>query len=391
MTIDGLTEVNQLCDHRAGDDLLRGLGPPLASRASVDVTVARIDGNRFGILWTPAGEERPDRVVAPIVTDLQRAIGRWIDKRLALGIPSPVSPIPLVGVASGFDGQVWTQAELALDVTLADPTGPAITVFDPDDGRLAGQRRRHRVAGELARAVERERLGVSTGTVEPLGLDHAPGTRSLPGPWLRLGLRLPGAGRARDRLPPTLVSADDLASAPGLAAEIDRRLLDRAALLLNDELDRGDDRPTRVSVPLIGPLLGRRSALDDHRTWPPGVVVEVEQRHLAQLPVETGDELAQRLTDLGWELALTGFDGGLAGWTLAERLAVHHLVPCPALVVAGAAPETLQADILAATAAATAVADRWLIAPSLDRIDRPPSDDSLEKLGFQAVMRRPRS
>jgi GGDEF domain-containing protein len=364
VVIEGLAEVNRLCGRHAGDDLIRSTGRPLAERSSVDVTAARLEGGHFGLLWAPADDHRPEHVIDPILDELNRAAGRWAAGLASLGTPSPVVPIPLIGMAVGYDGAVWTEAELALDIVLADPTGPNVARFDPNDGRVAQRRRWQRLVAELARAAEHDRLGLVAGVVEALG--PAP-TSADDGRWLRVGLHLPNAGRADDHLPANGVSSAELTSTPGLAGELDRRLLDRACDLLSGHADAGrgggTGRPTRVGVPIFGPLIGRRSVLDDGRAWPPGIVVEIDQARLVALSPSAAAELAQRLTDLGWELTVADFDGGLAGWTAADRLAANHLLVSPELVRGALAGDAAASRLLDVTAASAAATGRLLLAP----------------------------
>ena len=387
VTVEGLAEANRLCGPGAGDDLLRSVGRVLALRASVDVTPARLGGNQFGVLWAPADDHRQAGIIDPLQHDVDRAIRDWADELASLGTPTPVTPLALIGVAAGHDGETWDRAELALDLTIADPTGPAVTRFDPGDPRVADHHRRQRVLAELAAAVDHDRVVTAVGPVDDLRRPE--GDRSGRSRWLRLHLHLAAGGRAADDLPRSRVKPADVAAAPGLAREIDRRLLDRAGDLLSghDPLDGGSvtddpDLPTRVSVPLFGPLVGRRSALDDRRAWPPGVVVEIGQARLAALSDSAGAELAQRLTDLGWELAIAGFDGGLTAWRTADGLAASHLLPPPELLVAHSRPQPGSAELLASLTGSAAATGRLVVAEAVDG-----SDDELRRLGVDAVIR----
>lgn len=359
VAVDGLAEVNQLCGYDAGDSLLGSLGHTLAQRASVDLTAGRIGGSHLGLLQTPADDRDPKDLIEPIVVDLQRAIDRWVDDRAALGTPSPIVPQPQVGVAVGFGGGTWSDAEVALAVAQGDPEGPASVYFDLSDPRLAGHRRRQRLADELVEALHLQRLPVDERTVAPLDHGLIDDERET---WTRLRTRpalrsrpVPSTGDWHDGL-----AADDLTLAPGLAARLDGHLLARAA----DLLESGDPRPGgsaspdhRISVPLLGPLRGPLSALggladlDAVASLPAGIVLEVEQHHLlASCAGASPSGLAEHLARLGWSLAITDFDGGWAGWSLLDHYPVHHLRPRADLVKAAIAGDATAARLLRAMA-----------------------------------------
>lgn len=381
VAIDGLAEVNRFSGHHAGDDLLRALGRPLAQRASVDVTPARIGGSAFGLLLAPADDHRPREVLDPIVADLDRTIADWLAQRAALGTPSPVRPSPVIGVAAGHGGGVWGEAELALEAALGDPSGPAITEFQPDEPGLADHRRRHRLVGELAEAIDRDALPLAGGVVEPLVADPAPAGR-----WVRLGLHLPNAGRAGDDIAPGGISATELLAAPGLAGAIDRRLLDRATALLAGPAGAGDSGGAapigRVTVAPLGPLVGRRALVDGADGRPPGIMVEIAQSRLAALAGPATDELARRLHELGWDLTIADFDGGLEGWRLRERLDARHLLVDDGLVGAGDRPDGPRSRLMTATAASAAAEGCRLLARHGLR-----PDEELAVLGVELVAR----
>lgn len=371
VAIDGLAEVNRFSGHHAGDDLLRALARPLAERASVDVTTARLGGTTFGLLWAPADDHRPGDVLAPVLDELRAGIDRWRAQRSALGTPSPVRPEPVAGLAAGHDGEVWARAELALEAALGDTAGPSIAVHDPDDPALADHRRRQRLVGELAESVDRADLAVATGEVEALQPEHAPGWR-----WVHLALHLPNAGRPGDAVARGGVSATELSAAPGLAAAIDHRLIERAADLRRSGVDR-------VTVAPLGPLVGPRSIIDPTLGWPPGLLLEVEQARLAQLPIAAARGLADRLAELGWDLVIADFDGGLGAWRMAERLGARHLLLDDGLIGDGTDDaDRAVARLLAATVASAWASDHRLLAHHGIR-----DDGQLAKLGLDLVVR----
>jgi GGDEF domain-containing protein len=394
LAVEDFPDLNRLCGYEAGDDLLRTLGRVLADRTSVDVSAGRLGGNRFGLLWTPAGTVTPENWLAPILADLRHAAARWIAHRLGLGGPSPVTPELVAGIGSGFSARTWVEAELALELA-ADPSGPPVVSYDPDDPRVVQHRWRQRVVDDLAAAMRHDRLSVVAGPVEPL---TGPG----PGRWLRLGPSLRGAARAEDRGgghdagPDSERNADlDLDrdrivvaaahAAPGLARGVERRLLDRAG-----ELVTGATGQLRVTVPLIGPIAGRRSPLrllvttiDRGPAPPTRILLELDQEQLLSARGATElRELSAALSEIGSGLVVAGYTGGWESWRAIDGVPIAYLKPHPELITAAANPGSAAAGILAAVVGNASRADRQLVAPS-----GPIPDQALIELGFHHVER----
>lgn len=380
VTVDGLAEINQLCGYDVGDSLLAALGRALATRTSVDVTTARIGGGHLGMLQAPAHPTHPLDLLGPILDDLDAATDAWLDERAALGSPCPIEPRPRAGVAAGYGGGTWSDAEVALSVAIDDPDGQPAVHFDLRDGRLAAQRRRQRLADDVADALHHhrlpvdqlavvalDRLGPSTGTdpsaaaVDPTGDDRNPA-------WTRLRPR-PAVGpstSAGDRRADGGVSGTDLALAPGLAGRLDQHLVARAEELRSGPIASAP----AVSVPLLGPLVGPRSVLADGSHG--DLVVEVDQAALASTDTTV---VSDRLTRLGWQVAIVDFDGGWEAWTLVERLPVHHVRPRADLIRRAMAEEPTAVDILRSIG--TTAAERGILvaagpeaASALGAVDR---------------------
>ena len=389
IAIDGLAEVNQLCGYEAGDALLAQLGRSLAPFHSVDTTVGRIGGGQLGLLVVPAGDRRPGPTAAPVLAELDAAIARWLADRAGLGTPSPITPVARAGVAAGYGAGTWADAEAALAVALEDPDGNQLVTFDLGHPLLDGLRRRQRMVEDLASAIERDRLLIESTPVEPL----APGGASWTGLQARLGpSRGDVAGTGRHGPGGIgLPTVGDLRLAPGLAGRIDRRLLtvSRTDGALRQPRRRRDDRaPSVVSVSLLGPLTGPRSALTerpeadgdhdgnrpgDHPGNHPGkgtsLVVDVDQRRLlAESARGRSQDLATGLARVGASLGVTGFDGGWSVVEVLDRLPVHHLVVDADLVRGAEAGSAAARAIMAAAVSLAHERGTALVAP-LDSVD----------------------
>ncbi len=353
LTVDGLSEINQLCGYDVGDSLLAALGRVLADRASVDLTAGRVGGSHLALLQTPAPARHTTDLVGPIVDELDRALTRWLDDRAALGTPCPIVPRARVGVAAGHGGGTWTEAETALAVAEADPDGPAIVSYDLTDPRLAHHRHRQLLADEVAEALHQDRLPIDRRSVEPI----EPGG---PG-WHRLVVRPPLSRPVQGRPGGSEeLRGRDLDLAPGLASQIDRHLLSRARETppppSSSTSGPAPRRTTTTSLRILGPLDGPRSILgeptaataDAGAHGPTNLVIEVTHHDLA---VTDPVVLARRLTELGWRIAITGFDGGWATWAAADRLPIHHIQPDQDLLGRTVAGERQATDHLLALTA----------------------------------------
>ncbi|MEL6985400.1 MAG: EAL domain-containing protein, partial [Actinomycetota bacterium] len=329
----------------------------------------------------------PLDLVGPILDDLDAAVSQWLDDQAALGTPCPIEPRPRAGVAAGYGGGTWSDAEVALSVAIEDPDGPATVHFDLRDGRLATQRRRQRLADEVAEGLQHHRLPVDQVAVVPLDQvgrsadDTSTGTgtgTSETGAggsgWTRLRSR-PAVGPPSptvDGRADGSVASIDLALAPGLAGRLDRHLINRAEELRSGPIGA---EPV-ISVPVLGPLVGPRSALSSSPNG--ALVLEIDQAALAS---SDSMALSHRLTDLGLHVAIGNFDGGWEAWTLTERLPVHHVRPRADLIRRAMADDRTATELLASIG--TTAAERTiLVAAGPESASALAAVDRLRSLGI---------
>ena len=390
LAVEDFPDLNRLCGYEAGDDLLRTLGRILADRTSVDVTAGRIGGNRFGLLWTPAGDQEPERWLAPIIAELRNAVRRWVAHQHGIGAPCPSTPNVTAGLSAGHAARTWLEAELALDLA-GDRSGPPVVTFDADDPRVVHHRWRQRVVDDLVTALRDDRLTIIAGSVEPLGNGG--------GRWLRLGVSLTGAGRAEDRVgrgarcgpgaahgvDPSRAVSSAAEAAPGLARDMERRLIERA-----DEIVSGAQGLLRVTIPLVGPLAGRGSplrrlaaTLERGSAPPTRILFEIDQGRLLDGRGATDlREASGLLNEVGSGVVIGGYVGGWDAWRAIDGVGVAYLKPCRELVAAASDPRSAAARILAAVVENAGGADRQLVAPAGTL-----SDSQLAALGFHYVER----
>lgn len=374
IAIEGLVEINLLCGYDVGDDLLGHLGRTLGGRASVDVTIGRIGGGRFGVLVTPVGERSPLQLIDPILADLDLAISWWLDDRAGLGTPSPIVPRAVAGLATGYGGLVWTQAEQALAVadTGHHPDPGRVRSFDPTDPRLAHRLERHQVIESLVDALSAGQLPLTVAAIDPLA------SGSAATPRVRVSLGPSVAGREP-------ISATDLGLAPGLGARIDRELLAQALRLVDDRTD--------LTVSLVGPAPPDGWPLAPNPGQPgrpgPRRSIELPQDRLIALGADQRGRLARDLTAAGWTLTVSEFDGGWQAWAVVEDQPVEA-VRLRADLVAAAIAGPIGSHVLAATMDGLRLTGRSG-QPPIDPIAPAgaASGDQLRQLGFSHIDRSP--
>ena len=159
-------EVNDIFGHQCGDDLLRQVGPRLASVLGDEDTVARLFGDQFAVLL-------PNRHGANDATTVAFALAA------ALGMPFQVEGVELdvearIGVViSGEHGQDATtllqHANIALGVARTHTLGvftydPAFDSHSPSKLALLGDLRRALERGELVLHYQ-PKVSLSTGEV----------------------------------------------------------------------------------------------------------------------------------------------------------------------------------------------------------------------------------
>ncbi len=373
--LDGVAEVNLFCDFGAGDDLVRETARSLSVASSVNITVARIGGSQFGVLWTPIDERPPTTLVEPVIALAQEGVDRWLDHRIGLGLATPVVPQLLASVSIGFTAEVWTEAEVAVDYLRADERRPTLAVHDEHDLDLAAHRVRHQTIELVAEALRLDDLALSQRTIDRLA-DLPAGAPTSPARLLRLSLTH-RRGEVLDQ------HRSALGLTPGLAGRLDRRLMQ---LVANEVLPNVDG--DQIVVPLSGPLTGRRSALQfsdlataaSERAHP---ALEVD---LHQLQAATSGarrrELGRCLDELGTGLVVTDFDGGWQSWLAVEHLPIRSVRPPAGLVQEAIAGQPGASRILAALVANAQAIGALVTAPSVE-VD----DDQLRALGFDQVER----
>jgi diguanylate cyclase (GGDEF)-like protein len=307
--LDGFKEVNDSLGHKAGDLLLREIGPRVRDAVRDGDLLARLGGDEFGVLLEDANV---DEALA-VATRIRHGLERPVDvEGLALMVDASI------GIATfpehGTDAEALLQhADVAMYHAKAARTG--CEIYRPD--RDESSRDRLALMGQLRQAIDdgdlvlhyQPKADLQTGEVVSVEAlvrwDHP-----------QRGLLAPG-----EFLP--------VAEQTALMRPLTLRVLDLALADCRRWLDGG--RPLGVAVNLaVANLIDRgfpaevAAALDRH-----GVPAELVQLEITENVVMADParalEVLDALRDLGVGLSLDDFGTGHSSLAQLRRLAVDEM------------------------------------------------------------------
>jgi diguanylate cyclase (GGDEF)-like protein/PAS domain S-box-containing protein len=305
--LDHFKFVNDTMGHKAGDDLLIGVGEALRGRLRRTDRVARLGGDEFAVLLPRTSLRDARRVAGELVEVIGRARG--------IGRPDAHTTAS-IGVAA-MDRthcsaeEAFIRADLAMYRAKEDGGG-CVSVHDESSDR------RERISGALLwsqrirDALERDRFVLHAQPIVDLQT----------GETVQHELLIRMLGEDGEVLPP----GDFLHYAErfGLMAQIDRWVVARAVELVAE-------RDLSVEVNLSGKSLGDVGIVElveeliaEHGVDAGRLVFEItETEAIANL--DYARELAQRLQRLGCRFALDDFGSGFAGFRYLKALPFDYL------------------------------------------------------------------
>jgi diguanylate cyclase (GGDEF)-like protein/PAS domain S-box-containing protein len=152
MDLDNFKEINDSFGHRAGDALLRQVGPRLRAQLRQGDTVARLGGDEFAVLLPGAGMDDAVRIGGAILRALEQPAqvdGQMLDVRASVGIAT----FP----AHGTDAEILLQrADVAMYV--AKRSGNSYAIYAPDQDPYDANR--IVLMADLRQAIERREISV---------------------------------------------------------------------------------------------------------------------------------------------------------------------------------------------------------------------------------------
>jgi diguanylate cyclase len=164
INLDGFKEVNDSLGHRSGDIVLTEIAERLAGGLPADATVARLNGDEFGLVLPGAGDPAPE---------LHRTRTRIVDEVTAGELRLTVEA-SIGYVISGEDGddldELLQHADVAMELAKADHAGvlrydPARDDYDADNLTLLAELRRAVDGGQLVLHYQ-PKTTISDGRVE---------------------------------------------------------------------------------------------------------------------------------------------------------------------------------------------------------------------------------
>lgn len=312
--LDRFKTVNDACGHLAGDELLRQISLLFQGRLREEDTLARLGGDEFGIMLANCSLSKARQVAQDLCALSAEYRFVWQDKIFAIGASIGLAPVTrdvrdVQEIFALSDAACLQAKELGRNqVCEAAPAAPT-------------ERRRDRGnwASRLASALSEGRLIVEAIPIRAL----QPG---LPGAQIaELSARLNEPGQS----PIALNALIDAAERYDMASVFDHHFLETAI----DALAQASGRKSGMGcmVPLsraaisgpktgdfIAAELARRSIRGD------GLYLmfseEISTHQTSQLI-----EFSRRMRELGCQIALTEFGGGISSFTQLRTLAPSHV------------------------------------------------------------------
>jgi diguanylate cyclase len=308
--LDRFKELNDTLGHRAGDGLLRQIGPRLLPSLRPTDTLARLGGDEFGLLLGPPCDEASALRAAEQVRDALHAPFEIDGLHLKVAASVGIALFPL----HADDAERLLQcADIAMYHAKASHTG--------HEAYAADQERYSRdslaLTSELPQAIEQGQLEVH---FQPKAEAHG---RRLVGAEALVRWRHPERGL----LPPVAFLA--LAEHAGLARELTRYVMANALERCREWRAAGHDVHVAVNVSVVD-LLDLQfprevaAALAAHDVLPSALMIEVTESSVMSDPVRIGDVLG-RLGELGVGISLDDFGTGYSSLMHLRKLPVCEI------------------------------------------------------------------
>jgi diguanylate cyclase (GGDEF)-like protein len=303
LDLDRFKEVNDTLGHHAGDELLRLIGPRIASVLRSSDTVARLGGDEFAVLLPDAPSSAAGVEVAEKILQALAAPFAVEGAELEVGASLGVAAYP----THGEDVETLVQrADVAMYGAKAGRTGSEVSAPDP----LA-------VVGDLRRAMDEDELTVVYQPKVDLVTGDVEGVEAL------VRWRHPDRGLV---LPGSFVGH---AEHTGLIRPLTLHVLDEALRQVAAWRDGGLD--LRVAVNVSARSLLDRSLADDigrllreHRVPAQALELELPERTIHADP-DRAEPVLGALNRLGVGLLVDDFGTGVSSVSGLHRLPVEEI------------------------------------------------------------------
>jgi len=339
LDLDRFKIVNDAAGHAAGDELLRQVSSVLASKVRSRDTLARLGGDEFSLLLEncPLGKAR--EVGESLIAAVSDFRFTWESQSFRIGVS--IGIVPVTADADNIE-TLLTRADIAC-YTAKDLGRNRVQVYAPGDAEFARREGEIVRAAELREALESGCFRLFCAPVRALRPGDAASERYA------LTVRLDdGHGE--------LLCAETFAPAAeryGIMDEIDRFVV-RSALQARTELAAHGATP-HLTVPLSRASLGDERLADfvgerlKATGVPPGSVCFELTLTEGQHQLEHAPGVLAAVSDLGCEIALAGFGGGIGSLTCLKRYPVDY-VQIDGRLVRNVATEHVDRSVVSALA-----------------------------------------
>ncbi|WP_306603076.1 diguanylate cyclase domain-containing protein [Azonexus sp.] len=312
--LDRFKTVNDACGHLAGDELLRQISLLFQGRLREEDTLGRLGGDEFGILLANCQPAKARQIADELCALAAEYRFVWQDKIFAIGASIGIAPVTrevrdTQEILSRSDAACLQAKEQGRN-QVCEPTTQPYTERRKDHGNWASR---------LSSALAEGRLIVEAIPIRALQAE-------LPGsPIAELTARLNEPGQ-----PPIALNAlIDAAERYDMASTFDHHFLETAINALARTAEH--QRPMRCLLPLSrnaisSPKTGDfiASQLGKHGIAGDGLYLmfseEISTHHTSQII-----EFSRRMRELGCQIVLTEFGGGISSFSLLRTIGPSHV------------------------------------------------------------------
>ena len=312
--IDQFKVINDVCGHRAGDELLSQTAKELERIAEQPTVLARLGGDEFGIILENSSIMDGERVAKTIVANLNRKFV-WEQRTFTTTVSVGASPISS-GNSSVNDILAAADDACAL---AKEHGGNTVRVYASSDFVFLRRRGEMQWISRLTRALEEDRFVLYHQRIEPLAGDGTPGKYEI---LLRL----------QDDDGGLVSPAEFIAAAEryNLMPSIDKWVIGNACRYIRLATDAGMELPV-VCVNLSGSSIADGSLLDyilltlqQEGVSGSSLCLEITETSAIQ-NFNRAVEFVERLHEAGTTLALDDFGNGFSSFSYLKQLNVDYL------------------------------------------------------------------
>ena len=311
LDIDHFKMYNDTLGHDVGDILLRDIAERLNTVVRESDSLARLGGDRFGILLQPVNDARTaaDRVITQVL-DAMDIPFTCQDKQLCISVTLGISCFPEDGVT---EESLLVSAESAMQ--RARRNGLPYQYFDPLNDVSPAEQLRY--SGQIHTALENDEFKLHYQPQVDLQTSRITGAEAL----LRWEHPLDGMVMPQRIIP--------LAEQLGLIAPITNWVLITALMQCRQWAFEGTPVPVSVNVSarsFQNPRLLEKIlwALNEAGVDGDCLEIEITEATLMQ-DIERATELLRQLNDRGVSIAIDDFGTGYSSLSYLKRLPIHTL------------------------------------------------------------------